>query len=173
MPVFATRIRPDAPEVMGFLMAACGVGAVAGALVLASRRSVLGLAHIIAVNSLLFGAGLAAFGLTTNRWLASLMMLVTGFAMIALMAACNTMLQTIIDEDKRGRLMSLYTMAVIGITPFGSLVSGIAAEWLGHQRPWSWRVQWPWQAVSSLPCIYPTWTHYPADSSVLASYLPR
>ncbi|XXT15443.1 MFS transporter [Sorangium sp. So ce429] len=127
MPVFAGEVLHGGAYTLGLLMAASGVGAVAGALWLASRRTVLGLGRALWVAGALFGAGLIGFSLSRSVWLSVPLMMITGGGMMVQMAASNTLLQTIVDEDKRGRVMSFYTMAFFGMAPFGSLIAG----WLG------------------------------------------
>jgi MFS family permease len=112
-------------------MAAAGAGAVAGALWLAARPSVLGLGRVMMATSLAFGVGLMLLGLSRTLWLALPLLLVTGAGMMVTFAASNTLLQTIVDEDKRGRVMSMYTMAVFGMVPFGSLFAGWLANHVG------------------------------------------
>jgi MFS family permease len=138
MPIFASDILHGTfygnANTQGLLMAATGVGAVLGAIFLASRRSVLGIGRIVAVASAAFGAGLVAFGLSTNFYLSVLTLVWAGCGMMIEMAGTNTFLQTIVDEDKRGRVMSFYTMAFMGMGPFGALVAGglahaIGADW--------------------------------------------
>jgi len=131
MPIFAKNILHGGPHTLGFLMAAIGVGALAAAVFLASRKSVRGLGKYIAYTSALFGLGLAAFAMSHVFWVSMALMLVTGFGMISNMAASNTVLQTIADEDKRGRIMSLYTVAFRGMAPFGSLLAGSVAGAIG------------------------------------------
>ncbi|HET9984199.1 MAG TPA: MFS transporter [Longimicrobiales bacterium] len=131
MPVFATRVLNGGADTLGLLMAATGLGALAGALYLASRESVLGLGRLIAVASGVFGVGLIAFAASRTLWLSLPLLVVTGFGMMVQMAASNTVLQTVVDEDKRGRIMALYTMAYLGMIPFGSLLAGILADGLG------------------------------------------
>jgi MFS family permease len=131
MPVFANDILHGGPSTLGWLMAASGVGALAGALLLAARKSVLGLGKYIPLMAAAFGVGLAAFSFTRVTWLALLLMMVTGFGFMVQMAASNTVLQTIVDEDKRGRVMSFYMMAFMGTAPFGSLLAGSVAERIG------------------------------------------
>ena len=131
MPIFAADILQGGPYALGFLSAASGVGALIGALYLASRRSVLGLGKVIWIGTLIFGVGLVAFSLSTNLWLSLLLMLLTGFGMMVQMAASNTIVQTIVDQDKRGRVMSYFGMAFLGMTPFGSLFAGTLADWIG------------------------------------------
>lgn len=131
MPVFATRILHGGPSTLGFLMGATGTGALAGALYLAARPSILGLGKVTVGGAGLFGAGLIVFGLSGKLWLSLLMLMVSGFGMMVQMAASNTILQTIADEDKRGRVMSLYTLAFLGIAPFGSLLAGGLANRIG------------------------------------------
>jgi MFS family permease len=131
MPVFAKDILHGDSKTYGFLMAAIGVGAIIGAIFLASRRSVLGLGRIIAIASSIFGIGLISFSLSHALWLSLSLLLLTGFGMMVHMASSNTILQTMVDDDKRGRVMSLYVMAFMGMAPFGSLVGGSLAGRIG------------------------------------------
>jgi MFS family permease len=131
MPVFAKDILHGDSKTYGFLMAAMGVGAIIGAIFLASRRSVLGLGRIIAIASSIFGIGLISFSLSHALWLSLSLLLLTGFGMMVHMASSNTILQTMVDDDKRGRVMSLYVMAFMGMAPFGSLVGGTLAGRIG------------------------------------------
>jgi MFS family permease len=131
MPVFASQVLRGGPNTLGLLMAASGVGALLGALFLAARRSVLGLGTYIPLTAAAFGAGLVAFSFSRSLWLSMLLMVVTGLGFMVQMAASNTVLQTIVDEDKRGRVMSFYTMAFMGTAPFGSLLAGGVAERIG------------------------------------------
>jgi MFS family permease len=131
MPVLATETLGGGAYTLGFLTAAAGAGAVVGALWLASRPSVLGLGRIMVSSSLSFGAGLILLSLSRSLWLSLPLLLVTGAGMMVTLAASNTLLQTIVDEDKRGRVMSLYTMAFFGMVPFGSLLAGWLAAHFG------------------------------------------
>lgn len=131
LPVFATDVLHGGPDTFGLLQAASGVGALVSAILLASRKTVLGLGRLIAVTAALFGVGMIGFAFSTRLWLSMLLLLVTGFATVFLMAACNTILQTIVEEDKRGRVMSLYTLAFLGTAPPGSLLSGVLARSIG------------------------------------------
>lgn len=134
MPVFAGSVLHGGAHTLGFLTATSGLGALASAIVLAMRKTVVGLGRIIAACSMLFGAGLIGFGLSRWLWLSLPVILVTGFSMMQQMAASNTIMQTIVDEDKRGRVMSFYTMAFIGMMPFGSLMAGGLANSIGAPR---------------------------------------
>jgi MFS family permease len=134
MPVFASEVLHGGPHTLGFLMAAAGVGALAAAVLLAARKSVKGLLRMVPLSAALFGAGLIAFGLSHTFWLSLALMLVVGFGMMQGMAATNTIIQTLAPADKRGRVMSYYTMAFVGMAPFGSLLAGglaraISASW--------------------------------------------
>lgn len=131
MPIFATDILHGGPQTLGFLMAASGLGAVSGAVYLARRRTVVGLGRTIARAAFLFGTGLVVFSVSRLLWLSLALMVVTGFAMMLQMASSNTVLQAIVDDDKRGRVMSFYTMAFMGMAPFGSLLAGTVAQWVG------------------------------------------
>ncbi len=130
MPVFAKDILHGGSHTLGFLVAASGVGALAGAFFLAARKSVLGLGRVIVVASASFGIGLVCFSLSRATWLSLFLMLIVGFGMMVQAASCNTVVQTIVEDDKRGRIMSLYSMAVLGMLPFGNLLAGaVAARW--------------------------------------------
>ena len=131
MPVFATTVFRGGPHTLGFLMAASGGGALIGALWLATRRSVIGLGRIIAIASASFGAGLVGFSLTPVLPLAIPCLVVAGFGFIVQMAASNTIIQTIVDDEKRGRVMSFYMMAFLGTAPFGSLIAGWMSSRIG------------------------------------------
>ena len=134
MPVFASTILHGGPHTLGFLMAATGVGALLGAVFLARRRSVLGLGKVIPFTAALFGASLAAFSLSRFLGLSLVLLLFTGVGFMVTMSASNTVLQTLVEDDKRGRVMSLYTMAIMGMTPFGSLLAGGLASRIGAPR---------------------------------------
>jgi len=131
LPVFARDILMGGPHTLGFLMAASGLGALTGALFLASRRTVLGLGRWITLTSGVFGAGIIAFAVSTVLLFSMVMMFVTGFGMMVQMASSNTILQTIVDEDKRGRVMSFFTVSFMGMAPFGSLFAGSLASVIG------------------------------------------
>jgi MFS family permease len=131
MPYFAKSVLHGGPHTFGFLMGSSGVGALAGAIYMASRKSVLGLGKIIPVFSALFGVGIISFALSHNFLLSMALLLVTGLGMIMQMTASNTIIQTIVEDDKRGRVMSFYAMAFIGTAPFGSLLAGALASEIG------------------------------------------
>ena len=131
MPVFATDVLHGGAHTLGLLMSSLGVGALGGALFLAARRSVRGLGRIILAAVTLFGLCLAGFGFSRNEWLSMALLVAAGFGMMVHMASSNTILQTIVDEDKRGRVMSFYAMAFMGTVPLGSLLSGALAARLG------------------------------------------
>ena len=131
MPIFAGRILHGGAHTLGFLMAAAGVGALIGAVKLAARRSVLGLGRVIPMTAAGFGASLIAFSFSRHQWLSMLLLVVTGFCFMQQMASSNTILQTIVEDKKRGRVMSFYSMAFQGVAPFGSLMAGAAASRIG------------------------------------------
>src|SRR5262249_27055456 len=154
MPIFADRLQADGPYTLGpvtdfflfsgvdvdawlnrgsaiyaLLLTSSGLGALAGAIYMASRPSVLGLGKRIALASLTFGLGLVAFSQSSLLWLSMLLLVLSSLGIMITMAGCNTILQTIVEEDKRGRVMSMYTMAFMGMSPLGSLLVG----WLASQ----------------------------------------
>ena len=131
MPIVAGNVLHGGAHTLGFLMAASGLGALGGALYLASRRTVLGLGRLIPLAVIALGLGLVGVSQSRLLWLSLLLMPVVGAGMMVQMAASNTVLQTIVDEDKRGRVMSFYAMAFVGMTPFGSLAAGALAQRFG------------------------------------------
>ena len=131
MPIFAGKILHGGAHTLGFMMGAVGVGALTGAVRLAARRSVLGLGRLIAMTSAGFGAGLVAFSLSRELWLSLLLLVLTGFCFMQQMASSNTILQTITEDSKRGRVMSFYSIAFQGVAPFGSLTAGAIASRIG------------------------------------------
>jgi MFS family permease len=131
MPIFAGTILHGGAHTLGFLMAAVGVGALIGAIRLAARETVLGLGRVIPMTAAGFGASLVAFAASRQLWLSMLALVVTGFCFMQQMASSNTILQTIVDNEKRGRVMSFYSMAFQGVAPFGSLIAGAAASRIG------------------------------------------
>jgi MFS family permease len=133
LPEFTVRRLGGEARTLAFLTAASGLGALAGALFLASRKSVLGLGRWLLLALTLLGLGLLAFAAVSQFTTAFLVLFVIGFGMMVQMAASNTLLQTIIAEDKRGRVMSFYTMAFLGMAPLGSLLTGTLADWFGAQ----------------------------------------
>jgi len=131
LPAFVKNTLGGGAKTLGFLMAATGAGALLGALYLASRKTIVGLGRWIAVSSSLFAVTLILFSFTTLFWLSLCLMVVVGFGMMVQMASSNTILQTIVDDDKRGRVMSLYVVSVAGMAPFGSLLAGSLANRIG------------------------------------------
>jgi MFS family permease len=135
MPVVADTLLDGGPRhgatLLGWLMTASGLGALAGAVTMALRQTVLGLGAKIVMGCALFSGGLMVFAESRLVWLSLLTLVVSGFGMMVMMASCNTILQTIVDDDKRGRVMSLYTMAFMGLAPFGSLLAGSIASAVG------------------------------------------
>jgi MFS family permease len=112
-------------------MGASGIGAFVSALSLALRRTVIGLGRMIGIASAVFGASLILFGISRSLWVSMALMAFAGFGMMQQMAASNTILQTIVDDSKRGRVMSYYTLAILGMAPFGSLLAGGLAQRFG------------------------------------------
>jgi MFS family permease len=131
MPVFADEILGGGPYTLGFLMGASGLGALSGALWLTTRKSVVGLGRVILTNTVVFGGGLIGFALSRSLPVSIVFMTITGFGMMVQMASTNTVIQTIVDEEKRGRVLSFYTMSFLGTAPFGSLLAGWLSSRIG------------------------------------------
>ena len=131
MPIFAGTILKGGPHTLGFLMGAVGIGALVSAISLALRKTVLGLGRMIPISTGAFGVALILFGMSRILWVSLLLMLVCGFGMMQQMAASNTIIQTIVEDSKRGRVMSFYAVAFVGMAPFGSLFAGALAHAIG------------------------------------------
>jgi MFS family permease len=134
MPIFAAQVLHGGPHTLGFLMGAVGIGSLISALAMVARRSVRGLTRMIPIAAVAFGVGLIAFGFSTSLALSLPLMLLTGFGMMQGLTASNTIIQTLVDERMRGRVMSYYTMAFVGMAPFGSLLAGVLAHAIGAPR---------------------------------------
>lgn len=135
MPVYAKDILQGDSHTYGFLMGGAGAGALLGAIYLASRNTVLRLGRLIPAATALLSTGLIAISISKSFFISMFLIFFTGLGMMAHTAASNTVLQTIVDDDKRGRVMSFYTMALMGTAPFGSLLAGWMAKVLG--TPWT------------------------------------
>ncbi len=131
MPIFADKILGGQERTLGLLLGASGLGAFCGSLYLASRRSVLGLGKVIAAAAGMLGVGLIAFSFSHAIALSLAILMVVGCSLVVEIAAANTVLQTIVDDDKRARVMGLFAVAVIGMAPFGSLLAGTSANFIG------------------------------------------
>jgi predicted MFS family arabinose efflux permease len=131
LPVFASQVFGGGGPTLGLLTGASGVGALISALSLAARKTVVGLTHNLQTSATMLGVGLVLFAVSKTLWLSVLLMAVVGFGIMQALAVSNTIIQTLISDEKRGRVMSYYTMAVAGATPFGSLVVGAVANRLG------------------------------------------
>jgi MFS family permease len=132
MPAFASKILNGGPNTLGILMGMSGVGALVGAVYLASRTTVLGLGNVIATSVTLFGAALIAFALSHTLWLSIALLPLVGAGFMVALASSNTVLQTIVEENLRGRVMAFYAMAFLGTAPIGSLFAGTLAEQVGE-----------------------------------------
>jgi MFS family permease len=131
MPIFAAEVLHGGAHTLGLLMTAPGIGALLGTIYLASRKTIRGAGIRVVAGAITFGAGLIALGVVHSLPLALIALGFVGLGMIVQLATSNTVLQTIVDDDKRGRVMSLYTMAVMGMTPFGSILGGALAHVIG------------------------------------------
>ena len=133
MPVFATKVLHGGPHTLGWLMTATGIGALCSALWLAMRTSVLGLGRLVSGASFVFGGALIAFSYSRSLWLSLPLLVLVGGGMMMQMAATNTLIQTLVEERMRGRVLSFYTMAFFGMTPFGSLLAGAVSSEFGAE----------------------------------------
>lgn len=131
LPVFAREVLRGGSGTYGSLVTSAGVGALLATVLLAARKNVLGQARMIGIGAALFGAGLATVSATNEIWQCVPLFVLIGYALISCTASCNIILQTVVEDDKRGRVMSFYTMAFMGTMPIGSLLAGIVADWLG------------------------------------------
>jgi len=131
MPVIAKEMLHGTSLTYGFLMGASGAGALAGALYLASRKSVLGLGKIIPMATFILSIGIIGFAFSRNVYISIAFLVITGLGLMLQLASSNTIIQTIVAEDKRGRVMSIYTMAFMGTAPFGSFMAGSLAKLIG------------------------------------------
>ena len=134
MPVFADRVLFGGPAAYGILMSAAGMGALAGAIALASRRDVTGLGGWVARAAMGFGALLAVFSLSRWMWLSVLLLLPIGFTMMVQISSSNTLIQTMVPDALRGRVMSVYSMMFMGMAPLGALLAGWSADRIGAPR---------------------------------------
>ena len=134
MPIFAEEILHGGARGLGLLMASAGVGSLAGALALATRSSVRGLGRIVAASALIFGIALTAFAASQLFWLSAVVLLVVGMSMITQAASTNTLIQSMVPDAMRGRVMAIYAMMFMGMSPSGALVEGWIAERIGAPR---------------------------------------
>jgi MFS family permease len=131
MPVVAKEVLGGGAHTLGFMVGAAGLGALAGTTWLATRGTVRGLGTVIAIAAAIAGIGLAFVSFSHALWLSLPAMICVGFGIIVTAASVNTIVQTIVDDDKRGRVMSFYTMSFLGIAPLGALTAGALASYIG------------------------------------------
>ena len=131
LPVFAVQVLHGGARTLGWLAGAAGMGALVSALSLVVRKSVVGLTRMLQIASAILGTALILFGLSDTLWLSLLLMVFVGFGMIQSASVSNTVIQSLVPEDKRARVMSYYTMAFVGSAPFGSLLAGVLAARIG------------------------------------------
>jgi MFS family permease len=131
LPIFAGQVLHGGPATLGWLTGASGIGALVSALSLAVRKSVVGLTRMVQIAAATLGAALVLFGLSHTLWLSLVLMVAAGFGLIQAASVSNTIIQTLVPEDKRARAMGYYTMAFFAGTPFGSLLAGALAHRIG------------------------------------------
>ena len=131
LPVFAAQLLHGGAATLGWLSGAAGIGALISAVSLAVRKSVVGLTRMLQIATAVLGIGLILFGLSHTLWLSLVLMVFVGFGMIQCASVSNTIVQSLVTEDKRARVMSYYTTAFFGAAPFGSLLSGALAHRIG------------------------------------------
>lgn len=134
MPAIASRVLRGGPHTLGFLMTASGAGAVVGALYLAGRRSVVGLGRVIPIACVTLGVGLVAFSFSRVLWLSLALLPLVGGGFMVSLAASNTIVQTIVEDRLRGRVMAFFAMSFLGTAPIGSLIAGVVADRIGAPR---------------------------------------
>ena len=144
MPAVVGTVLKGGPALLGVMMGASGVGALCGALYLAQRTTVLGLGKVIVAMAALFGVGLVAFSFSRVAWLSAACLVLVGFGMMVQMASSNTIIQTVVSDEMRGRVMSFYSMAFMGMAPFGGLMAGALAHRIGPEKT---------VAVSGAACV--------------------
>jgi MFS family permease len=131
MPIFADKILNGGASGLGILMGASGIGALTAALTLATRKGIKGLGRWVAISSGCFGASIILFSFSRSFWLSALLLIPVGFSMMIQMASSNTLVQSLVPDNLRGRVMAVYSMMFMGMAPFGALLAGSLAERLG------------------------------------------
>ncbi len=131
MPIFADSILGGGPRALGVLMSAAGIGALGGALTLAARSESRGLGRVVASSIAIFSVMIVLFSFSRNLALSALLLIPAGFAVMLQLSASNTLLQMMVPDNLRGRMMSFYSMSLIGVTPFGNLMAGAIASRIG------------------------------------------
>jgi MFS family permease len=131
LPIFAGQVLHGGPHTLGWLTAASGIGALASGLSLAVRKSVVGLTRMLQIATAMLGGALILFGLSHTLWLSLVLMVLVGFGLMQGASVSNTIIQSLVPEDKRARVMGYYTMAFFGAAPFGSLLAGMLAHRIG------------------------------------------
>ena len=134
LPAYAKEILHGGSDTLGFLMSGLGAGALTGALIMAARKTVMGLGKVITVNVIVLGVAIVLAGMSGNLGISLFVLYMGGLSMILSLAAINTMIQTLAEEDKRGRVMSFYAMALMGTLPIGNLIAGSVASAIGIQK---------------------------------------
>jgi MFS family permease len=131
MPIFADQILHRGAHGLGILMGSAGVGALLGALTLASRRGVKGLGTVVGFAAMAFGVSLILFAFSKIFWLSVVLLVPVGYGVMLQMSSSNTLIQAMVPDELRGRAMAMYTMMFMGMAPIGSLLSGLFADWIG------------------------------------------
>ena len=134
MPIFSDQVLHHGASALGLLMGSTGVGALLAAFSLAARTRLRGLGRWVAVSTIAFGASLALFGLSRSFWLSALLLVPVGYSMMIEMAASNTLIQAMVPDNLRGRVMAVYSMMFMGMAPIGALIAGSLAQRLGAPR---------------------------------------
>jgi MFS family permease len=134
MPIFSDQILHHGAGALGLLMGASGLGALIGAGSLAARTRLRGLGRWVALATAGFGASLILFGMSRSFWLSAALLIPVGFTMMIEMAASNTLIQAMVPDRLRGRVMAVYSMMLMGMAPIGALVAGSLAQRLGAPK---------------------------------------
>ena len=174
LPIFAGQVLHGGARTLGWLTGASGIGALGSAVSLAVRKSVLGLTRMVQIAAAILGGGLILLGFSHTLWLSLVLMIFVGFGLIQCASACNTIVQSLVPEDKRVRVMSFYTMAFFGAAPFGSLLAGALAARIGapHTVILNRHELHRWCALVHLRAPEDR-SHHPADLSGDGACSPR
>jgi predicted MFS family arabinose efflux permease len=131
LPIFSNEILHGDANTLGLLMAASGVGSLVAAIQLSLRREVRGLGQLVAIAPIIYGLGMIAFAVSRSVWLSAVLLAIIGFGSLLQSASSNTIIQTLVQDEMRGRVMSIYIMSFLGMISFGNLFQGTLVSFIG------------------------------------------